>query len=86
MNVNKPLHVPRLFFFLLHPDIKLSVLCVLQLKYKQSLKTDSSLYHHMPETLDTQFARQQTELLSEVRLYGMKPSHSAKLWTLQIYV
>lgn len=50
---------------------------MLQLKYKQTLKKDSSsLYHHMPETIDTQFARQQTELLSEVRLYGTKLSET----------
>lgn len=39
---------------------------VLQLKYKQSLKKD--LYHLMPETIDTQFVRQQMEMLSEVWL------------------
>lgn len=38
----------------------------MQLKYKQSSGTDS-LYHLMPETIDTQFARQQMEMLSEVR-------------------
>ncbi|MEQ2199782.1 hypothetical protein XENOCAPTIV_011729, partial [Xenoophorus captivus] len=44
-------------------------LCVLQLMYKQNQKKDaSSLYHLMPETIDTQFVRQQTEMLSEVRL------------------
>lgn len=44
------------------PDLFLS-----QLKYKQTLKKDSSsLYHLMPETMDTLFARQQTDMLSEV--------------------
>lgn len=49
--------------------MKLNVLWshLLQLKYKQSSKKDSSsLFHLMPETIDTQFARQQTEMLSEV--------------------
>lgn len=42
-------------------------LFVLQLTYKQNQNKDaSSFYHQLPETNDTQFARQQTELLSEV--------------------
>lgn len=45
------------------------LLCLLQRAYKQDVKKDcsSSLYHLMPETLDTLAARQQTEAVSEVR-------------------
>lgn len=45
------------------------LLCLLQRAYKQDVKKDcsSSLYHLMPETLDTLVARQQTEAVSEVR-------------------
>lgn len=48
------------------------MLCVFQLKYKQSLKKDaSSLFHLMPETNDTMFHKQQTEMLSEVPQSGI---------------
>lgn len=45
------------------------LLCLLQRAYKQDVKKDcsSSLYHLMPETLDTLVARQQTEAVSDVR-------------------
>lgn len=44
-----------------------SQLLRLQLKYKQSSQSDaSSLYHQMPETIETLFAREQTEMLSQV--------------------
>lgn len=47
----------------------MATLCLLQRAYKQDVKKDcsSSLYHLMPETLDTLVARQQTEAASEVR-------------------
>lgn len=39
----------------------------MQLKYKQSSPADScTLFHLMPETLQTQFVREQTDMLSEV--------------------
>lgn len=44
------------------------LLCFLQRPYKKDVKDcSSSLYHLMPETLDTLVARQQTDAISEVR-------------------
>lgn len=42
--------------------------CLLQVKYKEGLKQkiQSSLYHRLPETTETQLAKQLSELQSEV--------------------
>lgn len=44
----------------------------LQIKYKGNVKTEisSSLYSLLPETTETQFVKELTEILSEVRLDG----------------
>lgn len=41
-----------------------------QVKYKENAKTElsSSLYSLLPETAETQFVRELTEILSEVRM------------------
>lgn len=43
-----------------------------QVKYKGNMKTElsSSLYSLLPETAETQFVRELTEMLSEVRIDG----------------
>lgn len=54
--------------------IALTKLClfVFQIKYKGNVKTEisSSLYSLLPETTETQFVKELTEILSEVRLDG----------------
>lgn len=46
-----------------------SVFCVAQVKYKEDCKkeTGSSLYHLLPETAETHFAKEMSEIQSEVR-------------------
>lgn len=43
---------------------------IFQVKYKENAKTElsSSLYSLLPETAETQFVRELTEMLSEVRM------------------
>lgn len=57
----------------LQPVVLSVCLWFLQLMYKQNRQDASSLYHLMPETIDTQFAREQSEMLSEVRLSDAPP-------------
>lgn len=53
------------FLFVLVPSLKL---CLFQLKYREPLKKSlaSSLFHLLPETLETAHARDVSDLLSEV--------------------
>lgn len=50
--------------------------CVFQTKYKEASKkqTSTSLYHRLPETLETQHAKEASQLQSQVRTDVMSSS------------
>lgn len=56
------------FFLYKTPVFFFSVFCVAQVKYKEDCKkeTGSSLYHLLPETAETHFAKEMSEIQSEV--------------------
>ena len=57
---------------ILKHDDNSDCLSVFQIKYKGNVKTEisSSLYSLLPETTETQFVKELTEILSEVRHDG----------------
>ena len=63
------------------------IICV-QLKYKAALKKglSSSLFHHLPETLETAHAKEVSELLSEVTTRRHKPLGAASTARVKLHV
>ena len=61
-----------------HSWIILSAPVCVQLKYKAALKTgrSSSLFHLLPETLETAHAKEVSELLSEVTEFTVRSQES----------
>lgn len=51
-------------------------LTIPQVKYKEAVKKEAreSLYHRLPETLETQRVKEVTELQSEVRAHRLRTS------------
>lgn len=62
-------------------SVFLTLFCV-KVKYKEESKKDvsASLYHQLPETTETQLARELRDVYSEVRMAGSNTSPLATVW------